>query len=117
MFQLLCKPLSLVRHKITAAILRPRPEELPVMAGPRPGHPRLTFRAAPKAWMAGTSPAMTGRGGQTVDETRSAQSAVFTVLRNALLALAVLQLAGCGSIDDRAQGYYERGMKFLEQQD
>src|SRR5262249_15151051 len=38
-------------------------------------------------------------------------------LRRALLLLAVLIVAGCGSADDRAQSYYERGVKLLSQQD
>src|SRR5262245_23546305 len=38
-------------------------------------------------------------------------------LRRALLLVAVLIVAGCGSAEDRAQSYYERGMKLLSQQD
>jgi tetratricopeptide (TPR) repeat protein len=35
----------------------------------------------------------------------------------ALLLSALLLVAGCGSPEDRAQSYYERGMKLLSQQD
>jgi tetratricopeptide (TPR) repeat protein len=39
----------------------------------------------------------------------------YTTIRSALLVLAVLQVAACGSPEDRAQSYYEHGMKlFLE---
>ena len=38
-------------------------------------------------------------------------------MRRALLVLAVFLVAGCGSIEERAQSYYERGMKLLSQQD
>ena len=41
----------------------------------------------------------------------------FSVVRQALLLLAVLLVAGCGSSEERAQSYYERGMKLLSQQD
>jgi Tfp pilus assembly protein PilF len=41
----------------------------------------------------------------------------FANVRRALLISAVLLVAGCGSSEDRAQGYYERGMKLLSQQD
>jgi tetratricopeptide (TPR) repeat protein len=41
----------------------------------------------------------------------------FASVRQALLVLAVLLVAGCGSPEDRAQSYYERGMKLLSQQD
>ena len=34
-----------------------------------------------------------------------------------LVILAAVQLAGCGSAEQRAQGYYERGIKLLEQQE
>ena len=40
----------------------------------------------------------------------------YAKMRRALLVLAVLFVAGCGSIDERAQSYYERGMKLLSQQ-
>jgi len=33
------------------------------------------------------------------------------------LILAIFLLAGCGSVEDRAQGHYERGMKLLELHD
>src|SRR6266545_4846010 len=39
------------------------------------------------------------------------------VHRRALLILAVLLVSACGSPEDRAQSYYERGMKLLSQQD
>ena len=35
----------------------------------------------------------------------------------ALLFLAALLIAGCGSKEDRAQSYYDRGMKLLAQHD
>jgi len=35
----------------------------------------------------------------------------------ALLALAILQLSGCGSPEDRARGYYEHGVQLAEQHD
>ena len=35
----------------------------------------------------------------------------------ALVMLGVLQLGGCGSVEDRAQSYYESGMKFLAAHD
>jgi tetratricopeptide (TPR) repeat protein len=38
-------------------------------------------------------------------------------IRRVLLVLAVLQVAGCGSPEDRAQSYYEHGMKFLSEHD
>src|SRR5258708_18390589 len=38
-------------------------------------------------------------------------------IRLALLALAVLQVAGCGSTEDRAQSYYEHGVKHLSEHD
>src|SRR3954465_11345368 len=34
-----------------------------------------------------------------------------------VLVIAVLQVAACGSPEDRAQSYYQRGMKLLAQQD
>src|SRR5262245_38619042 len=39
----------------------------------------------------------------------------IAALRLALLAVLVLQVSGCGSPEDRAQGHYERGMKLLAQ--
>src|SRR5262249_31085779 len=44
-------------------------------------------------------------------------NATFAYLRRALLLLAVLIVAGCGSPVERAHSYYERGMKLLSQQD
>src|SRR5215475_5583004 len=41
----------------------------------------------------------------------------FANMRGALLLLCILLVAGCGSPEDRAQSYYERGMKLLSQQD
>src|SRR3982074_3765824 len=41
----------------------------------------------------------------------------YTPLRSALLVLAVLQVAGCGSAEDRAQSYYEHGMKLFSEHD
>src|SRR6516162_7127183 len=38
-------------------------------------------------------------------------------MRRALLLLAVLLVADCESAEQRAQTYYERGMKLLEQHD
>jgi cellulose synthase operon protein C len=38
-------------------------------------------------------------------------------MRLALLLMAVLQVAGCGSPEDRAQSYYEHGMKLLSEHD
>jgi cellulose synthase operon protein C len=38
-------------------------------------------------------------------------------IRAALLFLAVLQVGGCGSPEDRAQSYYEHGMKLLSDHD
>jgi cellulose synthase operon protein C len=38
-------------------------------------------------------------------------------VRRALLLFAVLLLGSCASPEDKAQSYYERGMKFLSQQD
>jgi tetratricopeptide (TPR) repeat protein len=40
-----------------------------------------------------------------------------TTIRSALLVLAVLQVAGCGSPEDRAQSYYEHGMKLFSEHD
>src|SRR5262245_23832596 len=42
-------------------------------------------------------------------------NASFSNIRRALLLLAVLLIAGCGSPEERAQSYYERGMKLLSQ--
>jgi tetratricopeptide (TPR) repeat protein len=44
-------------------------------------------------------------------------SYTMTMFRSALLVLAVLQLAGCGSPEDRAQGYYTHGMKLFSEHD
>ena len=41
----------------------------------------------------------------------------YTTIRSALLVLAVLQVAGCGSPEDRAQSYYEHGMKLFAEHD
>src|SRR6202171_533350 len=41
----------------------------------------------------------------------------YTTIRSALLVLAVLQVAGCGSPEDRAQSYYEHGMKLFSEHD
>ncbi len=41
----------------------------------------------------------------------------YTTIRSALLVLAVLQVAGCGSPDDRAQSYYKNGMKLFSEHD
>src|SRR5262245_7143154 len=38
-------------------------------------------------------------------------------LRRALWLLAVVLIAGCSSPEEKAQSYYERGMKLLSQQD
>jgi tetratricopeptide (TPR) repeat protein len=38
-------------------------------------------------------------------------------IRLALVPLTVLQLAGCGSAEDRARSYYERGLKFVSEHD
>jgi len=40
-----------------------------------------------------------------------------TAIRSTLLVLAVLQLAGCGSPEDRAQSYYEHGMKLFSERE
>jgi tetratricopeptide (TPR) repeat protein len=40
-----------------------------------------------------------------------------TTIQSAFLVLAVLQLAGCGSPEDRAQSYYEHGMKLYAEHD
>src|SRR5215831_5929774 len=40
----------------------------------------------------------------------------FTALRRAILVLTVF-LVGCSSPEDKAQSYYEQGMKLLSQQD
>ena len=41
----------------------------------------------------------------------------YTTIRSALLVLTVLQVAGCGSPEDRAQSYYEHGMKLISEHD
>src|SRR6266571_3585226 len=41
----------------------------------------------------------------------------FANVRRFLLISTVLLVAGCGSAEDRAQSYYERGMKLLSQQE
>ena len=41
----------------------------------------------------------------------------FSVVRQALLLLAVLLVASCASSEEKAQNYYERGMKLLSQRD
>ena len=41
----------------------------------------------------------------------------FSVVRQALLLLAVLLVASCASSEESAQNYYERGMKLLSQRD
>ena len=38
-------------------------------------------------------------------------------IRLALLVLAALQVAGCGSPEDRAESYYEHGMKLFAAHD
>jgi Flp pilus assembly protein TadD len=38
-------------------------------------------------------------------------------IQSAFLVLSVLQLAGCGSPEDRAQSYYEHGMKLFSEHD
>ena len=45
------------------------------------------------------------------------QSFSFAKMCRPFLVLVVLLVAGCGSPEDRAQNYYERGMKLLSQQD
>jgi cellulose synthase operon protein C len=40
-----------------------------------------------------------------------------TTIRSALLVLTVLQVAGCGSPEDRAESYYEHGMKLFSEHD
>src|ERR1700736_6789973 len=40
-----------------------------------------------------------------------------TKIRLPLLVLATLQVAGCGSPEDRAQSYYEHGMKLFSEHD
>src|SRR3979490_1422492 len=44
-------------------------------------------------------------------------SYTVTMFRSALLVLAVLQLAGCGSPEDRAKDYYAHGMKLFSEHD
>ena len=41
----------------------------------------------------------------------------YNTIRRALFLLAVLLVAGCGSPEQRAQNYYERGTQLLAQQD
>src|SRR3974390_1220417 len=41
----------------------------------------------------------------------------WVTIRRVLLLLVVLLVAGCGSPEERAQRYYERGMKLLAQHD
>jgi cellulose synthase operon protein C len=41
----------------------------------------------------------------------------YTAIRSALLVLTVLQVAGCGSPEDRARSYYEHGMKLFAEHD
>ena len=41
----------------------------------------------------------------------------YPTIRSALLVLTVLQVAGCGSPEDRAQSYYEHGMKLFSEHD
>jgi tetratricopeptide (TPR) repeat protein len=40
-----------------------------------------------------------------------------TTIRSTLLVLAVLQVAGCGSPEERAQSYYENGMKLFSERE
>jgi tetratricopeptide (TPR) repeat protein len=40
-----------------------------------------------------------------------------TAIRSTLLVLAVLQLAGCGSPEERAQSYYDNGMKLFSERE
>src|ERR1700737_1975299 len=40
-----------------------------------------------------------------------------TTIRSALLVLIVFQIAGCSSPEDRAQSYYEHGMKLFSEHD
>ena len=44
-------------------------------------------------------------------------TSVGAVALYACLLLAALQLAACGSREDRAQSYYEHGKSYLEKQD
>jgi tetratricopeptide (TPR) repeat protein len=41
----------------------------------------------------------------------------YTTIRSALLALTALQVAGCDSPEDRAQSYYEHGIKLISVHD
>jgi tetratricopeptide (TPR) repeat protein len=41
----------------------------------------------------------------------------YTTIRSALLVLTVLQVAGCGSPENRAQSYYEHGIKLISEHD
>ena len=47
----------------------------------------------------------------------SPKPSMVKVASRALLLLAVVIVAACSSPEDKAQNYYERGMKFLSQQD
>ena len=47
----------------------------------------------------------------------SPKPSMVKVVSRALLLLAVVFVAACSSPEDKAQNYYERGMKFLSQQD
>src|SRR6476646_5334642 len=44
-------------------------------------------------------------------------TSVGAITLYACLLLATLQLAACGSREERAQGYYDQGMSYLEKQD
>src|SRR6202045_3771824 len=41
----------------------------------------------------------------------------YTAIRSALLVLIVLQVTGCGSPENRAQSYYEHGIKLISEHD
>src|SRR6202165_4571305 len=41
----------------------------------------------------------------------------YATIRSSVLLLAVLQVAGCDSPDDRARSYYQHGMKLLSEHD
>ena len=41
----------------------------------------------------------------------------LSLIRRAILALAVVLVAGCSSPEEKAQNYYERGMQLLSKQD
>ena len=47
----------------------------------------------------------------------SPKPSMVKMASRALLLLAVVFVAACSSPEDKAQNYYERGMKFLSQQD